>query len=542
MGVGFRFANLNLKVYNHDEMHTLTRVAGFTRVEVRQQLVNGREIGIDEIQKFQRPNTDRNWTYILSALATDDQQHTPLYFILTRLWIEWFGSSPTVVRSVPALLSVLMFPCLYWLCRELFGSSLVGWVAMAVIAVSPFHVLYAQEARPYSLLCLAALLASAALLRAIRVQTMPAWFTYAGAVAFGVYSHLLFGLIVFGHGVYVLATERFRISRLFVAYALSAVFAGITFLPWAITVAGTIPSAEPLMGSWSAMLFPLPTMATKWAGDFGRIFVDSGWWGPEFRLSNPRFALLTLLIGVNFVAASTVLYSLWFVWRNTPKDVWLFVFIMVGSTALPLMAVDFLLSRHLSASGRYLLPSYLGIQLSLSILLAAAIEKTARVWRPRIWQVAGVLLALSGLISCTFMSQQSVWWNHDKVYYNPSVAQIINRSSPVLLISDGRAVEDFMSLSYLLNPKTRVQLVGNSASEIMVSPGRYIFLFRPSEALRESLAKSYSVELLHQRGGLWQLKNLPSSQSTELPEIISLPADPTRTGQRVSNASKNSDR
>ena len=32
MGVGFRFANLDLKVYGHDEMHTLERVAGFTRV------------------------------------------------------------------------------------------------------------------------------------------------------------------------------------------------------------------------------------------------------------------------------------------------------------------------------------------------------------------------------------------------------------------------------------------------------------------------------------------------------------------------------
>jgi uncharacterized membrane protein len=505
MGIGFRFANLNLKVYGHDEMHSLERVAGFTRVEVRRQLVNGPEVGIDEMQKFQRPNSDRDWTYVLSALATDDQQHTPLYFILTRVWMEWFGSSAAAVRSVPALLSILMFPCVYWLCRELFRSSLIGWIGMAVVAVSPFHVLYAQEARPYSLLSLAALFASAALLRAMRVQTIPLWFTYAGAVVFGLYSHLLFGLVIFGHAVYVLATERFRISRLTVAYAVCAFSAGITFTPWAITVAGNLPHTELLVGSWSAMLFPLPTMATKWAGDFGRVFVDSGWWGPEFRLSSPYFGLLMLLIALNLLAVVTVLYSLWFLWRNTPKRVWLFVFILAGSTSLPLIALDFVFSRHVSASGRYLLPTYLAIQLSVSVLLAATIERIGNVWRPRMWQVAGIALALSGLISCVFMSQSAVWWNHDKVYYNPSVAGIINRSSRALLISEGTAMEDFLSLSYLLNPKTRVQLVENQTSDIVIA-GRSIFLFRPSETLRKDLAKSYSLELLHERGGLWQLK------------------------------------
>jgi uncharacterized membrane protein len=505
MGIGFRFANLNLKVYGHDEMHSLERVAGFTRVEVRRQLVNGPEIGIDEIQKFQRPNSDRDWTYVLSALATDDQQHTPLYFILTRVWMEWFGSSAAAVRSVPALLSILMFPCVYWLCRELFRSSLIGWIGMPVVAVSPFHVLYAQEARPYSLLSLAALFASAALLRAMRVQTIPMWFTYAGAVVFGLYSHLLFGLVVFGHGIYVVATERFRISRVSTLYTLSTIAAMITFAPWVIIVAENISGAEALTGTWSAMLFPLPTMAMKWAGDFGRVFVDSGWWGPEFRLSNPYFGLLTLLITLNLVAVATVLYSLWFLWRNTPKHVWLFVFILAGSTSLPLIALDFVFSRHVSASGRYLLPTYLAIQLSVSILFAATIERTGSVWRPRMWQVAGIALALSGLISCVFMSQSAVWWNHDKVYYNPSVAGIINRSSRALLISEGTAMEDFLSLSYLLNPKTRIQVVGNNASEI-VSASRDIFLFRPSEALRKDLAKSYSLELLHERGGLWQLR------------------------------------
>ena len=42
---------------------------------------------------------------------------------------------------------------MYWLCLELFESSVTAWLAVAIIAISPFQIVYAQEARPYSLSC-----------------------------------------------------------------------------------------------------------------------------------------------------------------------------------------------------------------------------------------------------------------------------------------------------------------------------------------------------------------------------------------------------
>ena len=487
LGVVFRFTNLDLKVYGNDEIHTLARVAGFTRLEVWRQLITGREIGISDLQKFQRPSSERNSRYVLTALAANDQQHAPLFFIVTRLWMECFGSSATAIRSVPALLSVLMFPCLFWLCRELFGSSLVAWVAMAVVAVSPFHVLYAQEARPYSLLCLAALLSSAALLRAMRVQTLSAWLTYAATVSFGAYSHLLFGFVAAGHAVYVVVMERFRITPVTNAYTFAAGAALITFIPWTIVMARNISGDIRVVGGWSAMVFPFPTMAKKWAGDFGRVFVDTGWRGAEFHFANPRFALFLLLIAISLIAAGMVLYSFWFLWRNTPKRVWLFVFILAGSTALPLVTIDFVLNRHVSASGRYLLPSYLGIQLSLSHLLAATIARSGGIWCTGIWRLAGIVLLSSGMISSVVMSQSAVWWNHDKVYDNPSVARIINHGNQSLLITEGIALEPIFSLSYLLDPKTRVQIVGERVPELSRAD-RDIFLLSPSPAFRETFA------------------------------------------------------
>src|SRR5207248_4961479 len=98
------------------------------------------------------------------------------------------------------------FPGLYWLCRELFGCSRTAWMAVALLAVSPFHVLYAQEAREYSLWTVAILLSSAALLRAARLQTRRTWWAYAASVALGLYSHTLFVLVAGAHGAYMAAS------------------------------------------------------------------------------------------------------------------------------------------------------------------------------------------------------------------------------------------------------------------------------------------------------------------------------------------------
>ncbi|MEG3987264.1 hypothetical protein QUA13_08880 [Microcoleus sp. S28C3] len=45
------------------------------------------------------------------------------------------------------------------------------WIAVGLLAVSPLHVLYAQEARPYCLWPALILISCASLLRAMRLET-----------------------------------------------------------------------------------------------------------------------------------------------------------------------------------------------------------------------------------------------------------------------------------------------------------------------------------------------------------------------------------
>jgi uncharacterized membrane protein len=77
-------------------------------------------------------------------------------------------------------------------------------MAVTIVAVGPFHFLYAQEAIPYMMFAALVLLSNAILLRAIALQNSSArfkytsklskavWSIYAIAPSLGLYSSLLF--------------------------------------------------------------------------------------------------------------------------------------------------------------------------------------------------------------------------------------------------------------------------------------------------------------------------------------------------------------
>jgi uncharacterized membrane protein len=178
LGIFFRFVNLDRKVYWGDEVFTSFRLSGYTVAELKQQIGNGRVVSIEDFQRYQYPSPEKNAADTVKTLALEDSQHVPLYYVMTRFWVQWFGNSVTATRSFSAVISLLVFPCLYWLCKELFESPVITWVAIALIAVSPFQVLYAQEARPYSSWIVMIFLSSAALLRAMRVKTKASWGIY----------------------------------------------------------------------------------------------------------------------------------------------------------------------------------------------------------------------------------------------------------------------------------------------------------------------------------------------------------------------------
>lgn len=285
VGVFFRFVNLDKKVYSYDEASTSLRISGYTWTEMVHQVFNSQVISVEDLQKYQKPNSEKGVIDTVKGLAVEEPQLTPLYFVMSRWWAQVFGYSPAHTRSFSACLSLIVFPCVYWLCLELFESSLVGWVAIALMAVSPYHVLYAQEARPYMLWAVTILLSSVALLRSRRLKTQINWGFYAATLSLGLYSHLLFWLVAIGHGVYVITLEGFRLSKTLIAYLLASITGLITFVPWMIVIINNSGKFDDTVGLPKISTNPFSSLK-PWLLNISHLFIDAAWEGGIIQFSS----------------------------------------------------------------------------------------------------------------------------------------------------------------------------------------------------------------------------------------------------------------
>jgi uncharacterized membrane protein len=510
LGVFFRFINLERKVYWIDEVHTSLRVSGYKKTEFVEQAPVDRILKIEDLQKFQRLSPEKDWSDTFNALAAN-AEHTPLYYVLARLGMQWFGSSVIVTRGLAALISLLVFPCIYWLCLELFKSPLVGWMAMALVAVSPIYVLYAQEAREYSLWTVSILLSSGSLLRAIRLNTKFSWGIYAVTVALGLYSQMLSALVFVGHGIYVFIIKVFRLSKVFTAYLFASLAGFITLAPWIILYfinASTV-------GEWTSQKLSYFILFQRWLINLSSVFFDvqiaysDQLFDVEEGNDVVQFSYNDLLIYMIPLLIILLIYSIYFLCKKTKNSVWLFIMILIFMPAITLALPDIISGGQRSTIGRYLIPCYLGIQIAVSYLITTQITSiSVKHWQQKFWRLVMTALFSAGIISCVVSSQAETWWNKYSSYYNPQVAQIINQATHPLVISSQKRVSRITSLSYELEPKVRVLLVDGTEIPNVGNGFSDIFLFRPSGELQIKLEKEYKYKLqvVHKLGSLWRLQ------------------------------------
>lgn len=496
LGICLRFTNLDQKPYWHDEIYTSLRASGYTAKEATQALYNGQIIEVETMLTYQRPSSQRTAIDTLKGLATEEPHHPPLYYVMARFWAEWFGSSITAMRSLPALISLLALPAMYWLCRELFASPMVGNMAVALLAVSPIYIRYAQEARQYSLWVVLILLSSTVLIRAVRHKAAVNWGMYAIAIIAALYCHLLSVLVVLGHGVYVLAIERFRLSRTVLGYLLASLMGMVWFLPW-VRIAWINNTALVETTAWMKQPLPLPTLVRFWGVQLSRLFV--AW---DFRYDSQLAYLAIPILGL-------VIVALRFLCRHTPRSVWLFILTLIGVTALALVLPDVLWAGKRSTNIRYFFPSYLGLTIAIAYLMTHTITL-----KQRAYQLILVVLISSSLLTSTIASQASTWWGWSE--FDVEVSSIINQSPHPLVISD-MPLGLIMPLAHRLQSDTQLILVADPDLLHIPTDFTNVFIYNPSDRLQSALkqrnlkqTRTYQFE---DNGFTVSLYRLTSSQS-----------------------------
>ncbi|MDJ0620902.1 MAG: glycosyltransferase [Calothrix sp. MO_192.B10] len=200
IGLGLRLINLTGKPPWTDEFSTLVFSLGnsFLTVPLDQA------IAVNTLLQPLRPQLSAGIQDVLSHLLTQSN-HPPLYFVLAHWWMELFPTQQGIVslwgaRSLAAVLGALSIPAIYGLSWIAFRSPVVSHIAGAMMAVSPFSIFLAQEARHYTFVILWVIASFACLLTAtrhIQNQTkLPIWLIFGWILtnALGIASHYFFVL------------------------------------------------------------------------------------------------------------------------------------------------------------------------------------------------------------------------------------------------------------------------------------------------------------------------------------------------------------
>ena len=129
------------------------------------------------------------------------------YCVVLRMW-NLVGDSEFALRSLSVAAGLLSVPLLYGVGRQVFDER-TGRIAALLIALSPLHVAYSQEARSYSFLIFFSILVTFLLLKCCE-KNATSWFFYAVTSVLGLYSHVMFGLTLIGHAAAVGFSSELR--------------------------------------------------------------------------------------------------------------------------------------------------------------------------------------------------------------------------------------------------------------------------------------------------------------------------------------------
>jgi len=205
----------------------------------------------------------------VTQIFYEADNNPPLYYILLHYWMGLFGDSEAAIRSLSAVFSVLSIFAIYKLGELIFDRE-TAIISALLLALSPYHIWYAQEARTYSLLALLTLLSMYFFLRSLERKDAPIRVGYVLSTVLLMYTHRFGLFLVAAQNIYMFI--RFRTTKGFYRphlkkWALLQGTALLMFTPWANMLIARILTLEnrgffrpiPSLGS-------LLTAFTKYSG------------------------------------------------------------------------------------------------------------------------------------------------------------------------------------------------------------------------------------------------------------------------------------
>ncbi|PSB27336.1 glycosyltransferase family 39 protein [Chlorogloea sp. CCALA 695] len=483
LGIFFRITNIENKVYWVDEVATSIRVSGYTKQEVTQNLFNLKLITVKDLQQYQKLTVQKDLTATIKALIKSPE-HSPLYFILTRFWVQRFGSSVVATRSLSVVFGLLAIPCVYWLCQELFKTPLVSWVAVALFAVSPFYVAYSQEARPYSLWIVTILSSNIALLRAIRLKNKQSWLLYTVSLTISFYTSLFSIFVAIGQSIYIIFLEKFNLTKTVKRYLLAFTLGIISFLPWLFIIFYNWQRFQDNT-TWMRVPISLPIKIVIWIYSIAIVFVES----PIYKGFD---AIIITRIVTDLSLFALIIWAFYFLLNQAPRAVKLFILTSTIVPTLLFILVDLIFDSKTSTAPRYIVPCQLGILLTLAYFLANKLLNKQFFWRTIL-----ITLISIEIMSCIFILNTSPKYQKTRNIYNIPIAATLNQAKAPVLIAETKETLDIISLSYQLEATIKIQFLPQINLSQLINSCENVFLFNPSTIWQSQLTQQFKLKQVY---------------------------------------------
>ncbi|WP_044106540.1 glycosyltransferase family 39 protein [cyanobacterium endosymbiont of Epithemia turgida] len=315
IGSILRFTRLTAKPPWTDEFATMVFSLGndFTSVPLNQV------ISIDALLQPLKFNPNANIGDVVSLLLEKDN-HPPLYFVLVHLWVKLFPPLGEyvdiwVVRSLSALLGILSIPAIYFLGKIAFRSRRVGQISAALMAVSPYGIFLAQEARHYTLAILFVITSLTYFTFSINIffskKILSLWLvaTWIFINGIGLSVHYFFGITLLAEGITVI----FLIYRHYQQKKDNLFFTSRNFIRIMLVFLGAISTGL----TWMAVIIPkgYGNGMITWVHPIKHILYMIS---PPFQLLAVWIPMVSLLpvesSSIAIVILSSLILLLFFIW------------------------------------------------------------------------------------------------------------------------------------------------------------------------------------------------------------------------------------
>ena len=553
LGVVLRLYGLEQKIVWHDEVATRVLAAGATMAAQMQDLYQAQVMTVGQVLQYQQVQQGTSVLALIVDLARHDPQHPPLYYVLAKVWVDLWGDSVYVLRTLSVLFSTLSMLAMYWLMRELAAGRRAATLAVMLMGVSPLFILYGQEAREYALWTLTLLLSSAALLQALRVSqsvTDPyvidpsassplghgafhsaarckdaagvsaacvnlgplpkiqrAWLLYGFCTLVAVYTSLSTLSLILVQVLYVAFITRMKWTRALYGFVASLVVVGLLLLPWALNLLRHFEAFSASMAWSSLIVIPrtaviriLSLNVTRNIFDYWPDVVQDQW----------------LPITASAVCVTAIVAACVWMFRHTRRETRLYLSLLLVLPMAMLLVPDLLFGGIRSSNARYLMPVWLGVIAVIAIALDRAYERVGqalasgrpsdeqRVFCSRqdlvrvlLWSAVLCLVTLSMTTNILHARQQAPWTKSLSISL-PEVAKIINQSANPLIVGNQERHHpgNLFALANLLKPETKMQLVPIALESSWRLPEHKgaVYLYSPTDQFRHALEKNNRVK------------------------------------------------